>query len=126
MKDVLRTSKCLKKYRARRKILGEGISNFDFNQNPTIKTWFYWKLIKNQFPYDKIASQHDLLVPKRKFEKETDMLEIERNGLDYIKKSLGKNYDAFIINTEYNRTVSSHFHIHCIKYKYITPTSELS
>ena len=126
MKDVLRTNKCLKLYKVKRKKLGEDIVNFDLLSNPFIKEWNYWMLVRNDFPYDKIAKEHDLLVPKRKFANEDEMEDLELNELYDIKAELKDTYSAYLINTGWGRTVPTHFHIHCIKFHYITPLKEFS
>ena len=90
MKDVLRTSKVLKLYKVRRKELGKKISEVDLLLSPHIKEWDYWVLIKNKFPYDKIAKQHDLLLPARKIIEMDELEDIELNELFDIKIELAK------------------------------------
>lgn len=126
MKDVLRTTKCLKRYKERRKILGNKIKDVNLLNLPLIKEYEFWTLVRNEFPYDKILIKHDLLVPKRRFPNVGDMEDMEFHELLDLKEYiLNKKYDAFVENTKSKRTVTDHFHIHCIKFKYLTPISEL-
>lgn len=61
--DVLRTPATIKRYRAARK--EKRARNLKF----LTPLWEgkYWIIAKNDFPYDLITDQHDLLVPKRVF-----------------------------------------------------------
>lgn len=116
MIKVLRSSKVEKSYTKRLKEVKNGSYVFDFLKLPLIKKWQYWILVKNEFPYDKIAKKHDLLVPKRFIADGEEMEDLELNELYDIKTELNEDYDAYYEGTKRNRTVPEHFHIHCIEY----------
>jgi diadenosine tetraphosphate (Ap4A) HIT family hydrolase len=83
------------------------------------KMFTHWKIFKNIFPYDRIAEEHDLLVPKRHFRSEAEMTPEEREELVHIKTHLlpkKKTYDVIWENFSHLRSVA-HYHIHllCIK-----------
>ncbi len=83
---------------------------------PAIAEWTYWKLIENQFPYDVIAEKHDLVVPKRKFAKKTEMNydEIEEFA-EKVRPYLVEHYDMEIRNYPKAQSVPDHYHIHVLK-----------
>ena len=114
--EVLRTKKCLKRYHDKRKKLGKEFSNVDLTKLECVRRYFYWTLVKNEFPYDKITKRHDMLVPLRKFPKEGNMTMLEWCELMNIKKEIEKDYDSFLENTFHRRVLSNIFHLHCITY----------
>lgn len=116
MIKVLRTSKVEKDYTKRLKAIEGGSYVFDFLKLPIIKKWDYWILVKNEFPYDKIAQTHDLLIPTRFFSDVDEMEDLELNELYDIKEELADDYDVYCEATKSSRTVPEHFHIHCIEY----------
>lgn len=120
MIDVLRTDECLKRFREKRKKLGKGVSTFNLLSLPHLKEWNYWVLIKNEFPYDKIASKHDMLVPTRFFEKEREMEDTEIHELLDIKDEISDNYNFFLENTKWGKSIPLQFHLHCIKLHFTT------
>lgn len=83
-----------------------------------LKTFKYWKIIKNDFPYDRIAKKHDMLVPIRHVI-ENDLNQKELDELRKIKNSFIKdsNYD-YIIESNYKmKSLPTHFHLHLIVLK---------
>lgn len=82
-------------------------------------TFAYWKILANDFPYDRIAQKHDLLVSRRHFAEEFEMNEEERRELVEIKTRVLPEmqvYDTMIENFKKLRSVE-HYHIHLIKLK---------
>lgn len=82
-------------------------------------TYEYWKLIRNDFPYDAVAETHHMLVPLRHFPTNAEMNNGEARELGEIlrMKDEGGNYDALIENFAGGRTFKSHYHIHLLKWK---------
>lgn len=83
-----------------------------------IKTFKYWKIIKNRFPYDRIAREHNMILPIRHIieddlnQKELDELRTIKNN--YIKD---ENYNYIIEATINTKSQPGHFHLHLIKLK---------
>jgi hypothetical protein len=125
--DVLRTEECLTKYRAKRKEYGEDLDQFELTDLPHVREYTRWVLVENEFPYDRIADRHCLLVPKRRFVDDGEMLGAERAELLEIKQgySDSKEFDCVFENLKHNRTVPGHYHLHVLKFKYRTPLSDL-
>ena len=74
-----------------------------------------------------VAENHCLLIPLRHFVEDQDMYGAERAELFRIKAlfSQSKDFDAVFENIKHNRTIPEHYHLHCVKFKYRTPISEL-
>lgn len=116
---TLRTRKTENKYRKHRE-------KMDLNKCPlcnkkSIKIFKYWKIMKNDFPYDRIAKIHDLLVPKR-HEIEDKLTRKELEELKSIKDNYvnGKNmhkYNFIMEVAKLEKTIPSHFHLHLLGLK---------
>lgn len=83
------------------------------------KEFKYWKLVKNQFPYDKVASRHYLLTVKRHVGKEENLTRKEKDELIEIKNGyLAKTKLMFVLeNLPKRQSAKDHFHLHVIKWK---------
>lgn len=88
---------------------------------PIIRGWKYWNIIKNDFPYDAIATEHFLLVPSRHLAKESELGFRERKELIDIKENLDyeEHFDAMFENFTVGRTFLPHYHLHLLKWKRI-------
>lgn len=79
-----------------------------------------WKIIKNDFPYDRIASCHKMLSPLRHVPDKHNLYPEEINELEEILHVLEKErfFDSMIVNFTRNRTIPEHYHIHLLKYSF--------
>ena len=83
------------------------------------QSFVYWKILKNIFPYDRIAEEHDLIIPKRHFQHESEMTNNERAELVHIKShqlSAHKKYDFIWENFLHMRSME-HYHLHLLRFK---------
>ena len=79
-----------------------------------IKSFQYWKLVTNDFPYDLVAEIHHMFVPIRHVV-EDKLNRAELNELKTIKDGyINDNYDYVIEATHKNKSVPDHFHLHLI------------
>lgn len=79
----------------------------------------HWKILHNRFPYDKITTSHDMLIPKRHFEKENEMTNEEREELIKIKTNILPKedlYDSVLENMSGSRTMD-HYNIHLLRFR---------
>lgn len=84
-------------------------------KSATLREFKYWRVIANDFPYDAVATTHDLLVPKRKFAEIVEATKEEKEELDnLIKEYLCETYDMYLVNFNKGRTVQDHYHIHLL------------
>jgi diadenosine tetraphosphate (Ap4A) HIT family hydrolase len=76
-----------------------------------------WKIVPNLFPYDRIASKHDLLVPIRHVSEHHLLRESEKTQLQSIKasRSLSEKYSLVLENLGKQRSLPGHLHIHLIR-----------
>ncbi len=79
----------------------------------------HWKIISNMFPYDKIASRHDMLVPVRHVALESKFTSKEKRELTNIKEIyLPKmDYDWIVENLPRKKSAFTHLHLHLLKHK---------
>jgi len=83
-------------------------------EETTLKEFQGWKIIKNNFPYDKIAATHNMIVSKRHAD-EHGLSTDEWSELTKIKNEyLHKEYDYFIEATHRKKSIPAHFHLHLI------------
>lgn len=80
-----------------------------------VKEYKLWIIIENDFPYNKIASEHYILSPKRHVEEEKDLYGSERDELYKVLDKL--DYNMRIINKKKDCSVPQHLHYHIIKLK---------
>lgn len=125
--DVLRSEEVIALYKVKRRDPEFHLDEFDLRDLPIVKKWKLWILVQNEFPYDKIADNHCLLVPLRQFAEDEDMYGTERSELFRIKEEFKqtKDFDAVFENVKHNRTVPDVYHLHALKFKFRTPVSEL-
>ena len=84
---------------------------------PHLQTFAHWAIISNRFPYDRIASRHEMIVPKRCV-KENEITEEEWAEFRKIKEEyIHKNYDFIMEATYVKKTIPGHFHLHLIVVK---------
>lgn len=81
-----------------------------------IKEYQYWHMVSNEFPYDRVAEDHDLLIPKRVFATSQEMNDQERDELEQIKHELQSQYHCVVENLS-AKSILDHHHIHFIKWK---------
>ncbi len=81
-----------------------------------IKTFTYWKIIQNNFPYDLIADIHHMIVPMR-HESEQGLSREEWDELYTIKYQDLQEYDLIIEATKRKKSVPAHFHLHLVNLK---------
>lgn len=81
---------------------------------PALKTFDAWKIVKNDYPYDKIAVEHDMIVPLR-HASQSEVTPEEWQELDSIKESyIHPHYEWMLEATNKMKSIPSHFHIHMI------------
>jgi diadenosine tetraphosphate (Ap4A) HIT family hydrolase len=72
----------------------------------------YWKIIPNRFPYDKIASLHHMVVPKRHTDGEDVTPEEIAKLLELRRHYLNDNYQYIFEALSNAKTIPAHFHLH--------------
>lgn len=83
-------------------------------EKTSIEEYEYWRIVKNDYPYDKIAKIHNMLIPKRHVTEEEFNIEEERELKEIKKKLLDSNYEFIIEATKHKKSIPEHFHLHLI------------
>lgn len=90
---------------------------YNLDEESILKEFTHWVVIPNKFPYDLIAEDHHLLVPRRTFSELSDATEEEYKELQEIKLTLGNDYSFLLESLHKQATVARHLHFHLIKLK---------
>lgn len=109
----LRTKKMNKYYRG---LIAKGFLENGCNlcKEKSVKEFKYWKIIKNRFPWDRIAKTHHMIIPIRHVV-ESKLTKAELKEFSLLKKSyIEKNYELIAESTKKKKTIPSHFHLHLI------------
>ena len=84
-------------------------------QREAIKSFEHWKIIKSNFPYDRIAKEHLLLVTLE-HKKTSELSDAELAELHKIKQTEIPEHITHIIDVLPKRqSVPNHTHIHLIQ-----------
>jgi diadenosine tetraphosphate (Ap4A) HIT family hydrolase len=115
MKNIFRTEKTYQKLHEYYATKPEGC----FLCQREGKEFKYWKMVKNIFPYDKIASKHFMLTTKRHVADEDKLTTGERKELLELKTKILPKTDLmfFLESFPSRRSAKAHYHIHLIKWK---------
>lgn len=86
-------------------------------ERESIKEFKFWRVIENQFPYDRIAEIHHMIIPKR-HASDPDLSKEEKDEFEDIKKGyIDDTYEYLIESCHKNKTIPGHAHIHLITVK---------
>ena len=79
-----------------------------------LKTYTYWKIIENKYPYGLFAKTHHMAVPIRHTD-ESGMTQDEWYEWGTLKHTdIDAQYEYLMEATRKVKTIPSHFHIHLI------------
>ena len=81
-----------------------------------VKEYKHWVVLNNKYPYDAIASKHDLICPKRHIVSRDELTTVELAELREIRKLNEKIYDFEMWSYPHRQTHPVHYHIHLIKF----------
>lgn len=116
-KHTLRTEVTAKKYMDY--IASGGLKNrCVLCDKESIIPFQHWKIILNDFPYDRVANIHHMLVPLRHCT-EDELTEEEWDEYRSIKKNNLDLYEFLLEATEHIKSIPQHFHVHLLRIKEI-------
>jgi hypothetical protein len=110
---ILRSEEVTRKYREH---LAEKVckGECELCLKTSIERFSLWKIVTNDFPYDKVAQTHHMLTPFRHI-LESQLTEAELDELQNIKKGcINTHYDYLLENTWREQSIPNHFHLHLI------------
>lgn len=112
----LRSEETIKRYR---ELLSARVSDAPcmLCGKASLKEFTHWRVTTNDFPYDKIAEVHHMLMPHRHV-LELELTEEEWGELIEIKESyVNERYDIILEAPKRNKSAPEHFHLHLIVIK---------
>jgi diadenosine tetraphosphate (Ap4A) HIT family hydrolase len=113
MTNLLRTKSGADTYTAYRNAGGLENDGCVLCSASSLQEFTHWRIVTNKFPYDLIAREHHMLIPKRHVT-EHDLTNEEKTEFETIKQHhLGK-YDYFIETNQHMKSIPAHFHLHII------------
>lgn len=86
----------------------------------SLKEFEFWRLLPNEYPYDRIVKTHHLISLRRHAD-ENGLTVPEYNELYSIKHNLRNDYDMLFENTLKRKSIREHFHIHAIEVADVLP-----
>lgn len=113
-KPTLRTPETEQKYQDR---IAEGALNNGcvLCRAETLQQFEHWRIILNDFPYDRIAKTHHMILPLRHT---AEINEEERMELEEIKKTyINEQYNYVMESVNRQKSIPSHYHLQLILLK---------
>jgi len=118
MKQTLRTTGTQYRYEeSMREARKRGYKRCYLCSAKIIKEFAGWKIVENEYPYDRMADTHHMVTLKRHTAEAAltphEKMEYERD----IKPYLHRNYDMIFENTVRAKSIPGHHHLHMITLK---------
>lgn len=83
----------------------------------SLQEFQYWRIVENEFPYDRIAAKHHIAVLKR-HTTESKMTNNEREEFRELKEGyINENYEFVFESVPRVKTIPAHHHLHLIVVK---------
>jgi hypothetical protein len=87
------------------------------SRTATIKNFKHWRIVKNLFPWDRIARIHHMIIPKRHVVYE-ELSALEKRELDRLRpRYLNDHYWVIAEATHRKKSIPGHFHLHLMVLK---------
>ncbi len=87
----------------------------------TVREYRYWRILENEYPYDRIADTHHIVALKR-HAPEHEMTAEERTEYERVRRDLHTRYDMLFENTVRKKSIPGHHHLHAITLRTETAT----
>lgn len=78
------------------------------------RTWGFWMLMQNEYPYDRVYTTHDMLAPLRHVDWQ-DLTVKEVTEYNRIMNELRGKYQQLVENLGDRQSQPGHYHIHLAK-----------
>ena len=109
---TLRTPENQKRYDEAKE--GGALAECPLCKKVSLKEFVFWRVVKNNFPYDVIASHHDMLVSVR-HTTETELTDEEYQELRHIKAEYIPLHYGYIMEAmPQEKSIPGHAHLHLI------------
>ena len=81
-------------------------------QKTHLQTFEHWFITENDYPYDRVATRHHMLVPKRHVT-ERELSDAECAELMHLKESvLAAGYQHLLESLPGTMSIPAHYHLH--------------
>lgn len=117
---ALRTTETWNRYQAEPKKNNGDCFMCDPEAIVVVREFEHWIIIENNYPYDVVAKDHHMLIPKKHISFAVgDILEAEEDELELIKETLDKEgeYDCIMKNFTAGQSQPQHLHYHLLTWK---------
>jgi hypothetical protein len=112
-----RSEKTFKAYEDYKKVNPFQPNSCPLCEKPALREFTHFRIVNNNFPYDKIAAVHHMIVPRVHLEEKDLTLEMYQE-LVYLKETyINDNYSHIIEALPKNKSIPNHFHLHVIEAK---------
>lgn len=113
-KSDWRTKETHHAYMAVRRIRGENFGCPLCKEVTSVTEFEHWRIVLNDFPYDKVASLHHMLIPKRHItlDEVTPEEQVEFNSI--FKTTLNEKYTLIAQALPKKRSIPKHLHYHLL------------
>jgi diadenosine tetraphosphate (Ap4A) HIT family hydrolase len=109
---MLRTIKTREAYANRRKEVDTKATKLE--HLPSIREWALFRLVENEYPYDKIAKTHHMLLPKNGAKRWEDLSGASQEEFHEILEEIGGDYNFMMLALR-SQSVPSILHWHFIE-----------
>jgi len=94
------------------------LQSFNFEDETILREFEHWVIIRNRFPYDRMARTNDMLVSRRPLPSRHDGSHKEQSEYEDIMQLLAAEdfYDAYMENFPKIKSVKKYVHIHLIQW----------
>lgn len=115
----LRTDETWAKYQNEPKRCSDDCFMCSFDESDIQMVFRHWTIVRNQYPYDAVSHQHDMLIPVRHINKDSNLTAEELEELDGILTEIEERgeYDCIIKNFPVGQSHPSHLHYHLLTWK---------
>jgi len=125
MKQTLRTVQTQYRYeQSLREARKRGYKRCYLCSAKVVKEFAGWKIVENEYPYDRMADAHHMITLKRHTAEAAltshEKMEYERD----IKPYLHRHYDMIFENTVRAKSIPGHHHLHMITLKQTAPKTK--
>ncbi len=99
------------------KRINEGYNGCPLCEEVTLQEFEHWRLVANEYPYDRIAEIHHMLIPKAHVD-QVGVSSLAWQEYAALKETfISENYGYILETTHKNKSVPRHFHVHLIVVK---------
>jgi len=86
-------------------------------QKPSLHEFEHWRIVQNDFPYDRIAKTHHMLIPKEHSIEIDLSQEVLTEYLKIKQEYLPQHYEIVMQSLAHKQSIPAHHHYHLVVIK---------